>query len=58
VTILLAYVLACELTDCNLGINQMISVLFETPSGFAIFTMLEVDLKRQDALQVHALLLL
>jgi hypothetical protein len=36
----------------------MISVLFETPSGFAIFTMLEVDLKRQDALQVHALLLL
>ncbi|KAG2572251.1 hypothetical protein PVAP13_7KG163200 [Panicum virgatum] len=35
----------------NLGLSLLISVLFETPSGFAIFNMLEDDLKRPDAMQ-------
>ncbi|CAL5069479.1 unnamed protein product [Urochloa decumbens] len=35
----------------NLRSSQLISVLFETPSGFAIFNMLEEDLKGPDAMQ-------
>ncbi|KAF8755792.1 hypothetical protein HU200_011263 [Digitaria exilis] len=35
----------------NLRCSQLISVLFETPSGFAIFSMLEEDLKLPDAMQ-------
>ncbi|KAL6850125.1 hypothetical protein ACP4OV_020752 [Aristida adscensionis] len=35
----------------NLKHSEFIAVLFETPSGFAIFNMLEEDLKRPDAMQ-------
>lgn len=35
----------------NLRHSELISVLFETPSGFAIFRMLEDDLKLPDAMQ-------
>ena len=55
--LLLSYILTCVFIG-NLGLSLLISVLFETPSGFAIFNMLEDDLKRPDAMQVQALLLL
>jgi hypothetical protein len=48
------YILASLFAVWKLRHSELISMLFEMPSGFAIFTMLE-DLKQPEAMQVDAL---